>query len=253
MQSFIRIMHADILKMRKSNIKKIHLIIPILGIVLFLFYFYVSKHSDIGKVSAFLQVLGISFPLLISVITSLNIEQEFLAGNFIGMLTGSIVKNYTFISKIILLIFMGFISSLIACLGFYLGILLMFKGTIFNLNFYIESSLILIVSNIFLYIFHLFVSMRYGKSVSIGWGIMESMLSALLLTDLGGKIWSYIPCCWSARFITDWIKVNGDIALIPDDIKELYIGIIVCVIFTVLLFIASCIWFNVWEGRRSES
>ena len=38
---------------------------------------------------------------------------------------------------------------------------------------------------------HLFVSFQFGKGASIGLGIVEALLVALLLTGLGDRIWPF--------------------------------------------------------------
>ncbi|AQS10278.1 ABC-2 family transporter protein [Clostridium saccharobutylicum] len=250
---FFRVLHSDMLKMKKSMLKRIHFMIPLLGIIIFLSYCSFSPHSYIGEITGYLESIGVSFPLLISIVTSICIDQESAAGNFIDMLIGSKIKSMTFLSKMALLIIMGFLAIMVACIGFYFGFWYLRHGNTFNICFYIIAALILILSNIFEYIFHLFLSMRYGKSVSMGVGITETMLSALLITDLGYKIWPYIPCAWGTRFVNYWIISNSTSFLVNTDSKEIYYAIYSCVILTILAFIISCVWFYNWEGRRSES
>ncbi|WP_219913713.1 lantibiotic immunity ABC transporter MutG family permease subunit, partial [Bacillus paranthracis] len=77
-----RILRADFIKMKHTIFFWIHVAMPIIGIALFLSYYSFSKFDSINKVSGYIQVLSISFPLLISIVCSSAVEQEALAGNF---------------------------------------------------------------------------------------------------------------------------------------------------------------------------
>ena len=45
------------------------------------------------------------------------------------------------------------------------------------------------------------VGFSLGKSVSMGIGIVGSLLSALLVTGLGDFIWKFLPWGWGVRFM----------------------------------------------------
>lgn len=115
---------------------------------------------------------------------------------------------------------------------------------------YLKAAGLLITGSLFLYILHLFVSLRYGRGASIGLGITESLISALALTGLGDKIWYYLPCTWSARFcdnlVYSWLyraKAFG--------YAETERCLIIAVPATVFAFVLSLLWFKNWEGRKT--
>jgi len=246
---FSTILKSDMLKIKRTMIKRIHIIVPLLGIALFLSYYSFAEYNSVSKVALYLQVLGVSFPLLISIVASMCIEQESLSGNFIEILIGSKIKILSFISKLVLLIGLGFLAILVACMGFFLGMNYGLGEKTFNISFYLIAALILIGSNIFEYIFHLFLSMKYSKSVSIGVGITQSLISALLLTGLGENIWSYIPSSWGSRLVNNFIIFTSNPSSINGNLKEIYIAIGMCFILTIMSLVISCIWFYNWEGR----
>lgn len=100
-----------------------------------------------------------------------------------------------------------------------------------------------------LYSFHLFLAFRFNKAISIGVGITESLISALFLTGLGDGIWSYVPCSWSARFVTYALTMEiGKGSLAPD----CKIAILICVMLTISSFILYGIWACRWEGQSSS-
>ncbi len=52
----------------------------------------------------------------------------------------------------------------------------------------------------FLYLLHLWISLRFGKGASISVGVAGSLVAALMLTGLGEGIWYFIPWGWGVRF-----------------------------------------------------
>lgn len=94
---------------------------PIIGIALFLSYYSFSKFDSINKVSGYIQVLSISFPLLISIVCSSVVEQEALAGNFKELLSTEYGRRKALISKVCLLLICGFCSTMLAVVGFATG------------------------------------------------------------------------------------------------------------------------------------
>lgn len=253
MKVFSRMLYSEIIKMKKSNVLLTHLLIPLLGIGVFLGAFAISSYTDFAKVVGYMQVVGVVFPAMISIVSALYIEKESVAGNFINMLIGTKVKVLTFISKMLVIVVLGFLASILACVGFFIGVKYVFHNDLFSIKFYIIIACIFLVSSIFSYIFHLFLNMKYGKSVSISIGITESFISALLLTNLGHGIWPYIPCTWGSRFANYFSVFSNNLKISTSDIREIHLAIVILIILTVFGFIISNIWFYFWSGRNSES
>ncbi|MDX5661369.1 lantibiotic immunity ABC transporter MutG family permease subunit, partial [Clostridioides difficile] len=205
MRQLIRIFCSDLIKLKRNFIILMHICIALMGMGLFLWYYKVSGADNILKIVAYLQVIAIAFPLLSGVVCSMFVEQEYYAGNYKHMLTISNPKYLTLISKYLILVCLGFVATLVSVLGFKFGI----SKAYFTSSFYMISILILIGCNLFEYILHLFLSLRFGKGASIGVGIVEMLLSALLLTGLGSGIWQYFPCAWGVRFITIWSSFSS--------------------------------------------
>lgn len=245
-----RVVRADFLKMKQTVFFWIHVAMPIIGIVLFLSYYSFSKVDSMDKVSAYIQVLSISFPLLISIVCSSVVEQEALAGNFKELLSTEYGRRKAFISKVCLLLICGFCSTILAVVGFAAGFHFLLGQNELPLSFYIELSLILFGCQIFMYIFHLFLNFRFSKGVSIGVGITESLLAALMLTGLGDVIWKFTPCAWGVRLCDSFFVYR----LKPDSFHALQVdtemGVAICICLTIMAFAISLIWFSSYEGRK---
>ncbi|HDX9577559.1 TPA: lantibiotic immunity ABC transporter MutG family permease subunit [Bacillus pseudomycoides] len=245
-----RILRADFLKMKHTVFFWIHIAMPIIGIVLFLSYYSFSKLDSISKVPGYIQVLSIAFPLLISVVSSLVVEQEALAGNFTELLSTEYGKRKAFISKVCLLLICGFCSTIVAVVGFAAGFHFLLGQNELPLSFYFEISFVLFGCQIFMYLFHLFLNFRFSKGTSIGVGIMECLVAALMYTGLGDLIWKYIPCAWGMRLSNSFFayRLNPDsFHTLPVDIQ---MGVIICICSTIIAFVISLIWFSYYEGRK---
>ena len=248
MSQFKNLLKADIIKLKSTQMLWIHLYIPILGLIAFLSYYSYAPYSSYNKVSAYLEVLCMAFPILIGIITSMVSDQEYMAGGFQNILISSETKSLSFISKYTLFLLLGILSTLLSVVGFYLGFSLMGKNN-FPLNMYLAVVGILIGSNMFEYVLHFFLSFRFSKGISIGVGIVESLISALFLTGMGDGRWPFAPCAWSMRFIGSLLARYQNVNFVDPD---LHLGINICIFGTVLSFLIMLIWFTKWEGKKAE-
>ena len=245
-----RLLKADIMKLKSTQIIWIHLYIPILGLIIFLSYYSYAPWSAYSKVSAYLQVLCMVFPILIGIITSMVADQEYMAGNYKNLLSSLECKELSFISKLAVFLLLGSVSTILAVIGFYVGFSFI-EDPILPLTMYIAVAGILIGSNIFLYVLHFFLSFRFSKGVSIGVGIVESLISALFITGMGDGRWPFFPSSWDMRFIESlFIKYQNINNTFKD--PDLFLGIIISIIGTILSLVFMIIWFRSWEGKRAE-
>lgn len=250
MGAVLRLLRADFLKMKSTIFFWIHVAMPMIGIVLFLSYYSFSKIDSITKVPGYIQVLSIAFPLLISVVCSFVVEQESLAGNFTELLSTEYGRRKAFISKVCLLLICGFCSTIVAVIGFGAGFHFLLGQNELPLSFYVEISFVLFGCQIFMYLFHLFLNFRFSKGASIGVGIVESLLAALMYTGLGDVIWKYMPCAWGMRLCNSFFayRLNLDsFHALPVDIQ---MGVVICICSTIIAFVISLIWFSYYEGRK---
>ena len=244
MHTFIRCIRSDFYKFRHTSMIWIHILIPLTTAILFIAYYSVSSWRAEAKISGYLEVIGVAFPLIIGLITGKAAEQEGQAGSYQTMLCGVKSRAAAYASKLVVLLLLGTLSIMIAIGVFAVGFQTM-PGMM-----YIKAGGLLITGSIFLYILHLFVSLRYGRGSSIGLGIVESLISALALTGLGDGKWYYIPCAWSARLCDNLVFtwLNPSMAL---GYEEIHKCLIVAACATEAAFILSLFWFKSWDGRHS--
>lgn len=248
--TFYTNLKSDFYKVFHTPLWLIHLVIPVLGIVLFVWYYSFSQWDEMNKLSGYIQTLSVTFTVLIGIITSVLAETEQKAGEFQSLLVTANSKYVSHISKLILLVLFGFASSLLALAGF--GVCFLRMGyTTFHLLFYVKTAILLLMSVLPLYLLQYIVSFLFGKGFSIGLGIVGGLISALLLTGLGDGIWWYLPWGIAARFSESLLMSS----LVNIDFLQ-YNGIIQSVTFILLFSLAFnallILLFNKWEGRKSE-
>ncbi|WP_223068849.1 lantibiotic immunity ABC transporter MutG family permease subunit [Paenibacillus caui] len=250
MTRYYRCLKSDVMKMKRQSMLLVHLLVPLAGIALFLGYYSISPWAPVSKAGGYLQVVAASFPTMIGIVCSMAADQEYAAGKFQQLLT-SPSKLLPFISKLTLLLLLGFGSVLLAFGGFGAGFLYLLHDSPFGFGFYLRAACILFVSCIFLYNLHFFISLRFGKGASIGVGITESLLSALLLTGLGDGNWHFIPCAWGARFLTILVQFGtSSVGSVPSA-ANMHEGIWFCAGETLVLMLLLGLWIWRWEGRKS--
>lgn len=249
MKMFLRYLYSDFLKIKRNSILWMHILVPLISVILFLVICFFKQGSAGSMAGSILGAMAFSFPIFIGLICSMTVEQESDAGNFQELLTRP-SKLIPFFSMAFMLLLLGLAASLLASFGFETGLAVCLHKAPYRPDFYFCGALLVFESNIFIYIFHLFLSLRFNKSVSIGIGIVESMLSVQLLTGIGDGIWTFIPCAWGLRFLKLFLQYSlGRVVLANSQLNQ---GIALCCIETVFIFAFSIIWFLRWEGKKTE-
>lgn len=244
MGELYRSLKSDFYKLKSTLVLKLHIGIPLLMCVLFLGYFSITNYKVESMVSAYLEVLAVGFPFIISVMTSMITDQEEKAGEFQNLLASTKNKLATYFSKLILLLLLSIFSISIAVFIFSAFI----KGM--SIEFYFKYILYITFSNIFIYILHLFISLKYGRGLSICIGLAGSLISALMLTGLGEGVWVYTPWAWGARLCDYNMFIGIDINLVST-ISPIISRVLKTIsVYTVLIIILSALWFKNWEGRK---
>ena len=222
----------------------IHLLLPLGVAAVFLAYYTVSPWKTNTKISGYFEMIGISFPLVIGLLCGKAMDQEAQAGGFQNMLCGTKSRAAVWLSKLIVMCFLGTCSIALAIGVFAVGFQVALPST------YTDAAVLLIAGSIFLYLLHLFVSLEYGRGASIGLGIVESMISALALTGLGDGIWYYLPCTWSARFadnvVDTWLNPAKSFGFL-----EIQKGLLFAIPATIIAMLLTFLWFRNWEGRKT--
>ena len=239
-----RCIKAEFVKCRHSALLYLHILVPLLGAVVFAGYFRISGWDVQTNISAYLEVLAAAFPFLIGIIVGMVVGLENQAGHWQTMLGTIPSRPAAYIGKLSFLM-LGAAGATALALGCFAAI---YREA--PLTLYLKAWILLVLAVFPLYLIHLFVGMRFGKGASMGLGIAGSLVAALMITGLGDTVWSYIPWAWGVRFmdytVLSWS--NPDVFQMVS--HDFIIGIVIALLSSLLLFFFSIIWFRSWEGSR---
>lgn len=241
-------LRADFIKMRRMPIQMAHLCIPAITSFIFLAYYATSSWDNYVKQEEFYRVIGMGFPFLIGLFCTMIANQEQEAGSFQNMLM--VQKKYQpFLSKLLLLLAYAFGSLLLTSLLFGIGLEFWLHSAVTSLWFHPMVAILLLISSIPMYVLHLFLSFSFDKGVSIGVGIVETLLSVLLRTG-GGSFWKFMPTIWPVRIVSVFLenysgKETEESWIILQQIT--FSGVLLICILLVLYLT----WARKWEGKRN--
>jgi ABC-2 type transport system permease protein len=249
MKQYARLLRADFMKMRHSTFYKFHVVIPVMLVIVLILYYANVAYSSIGKVQIYVETIAVAFPFVGAIMVSIAIELDAQAGNFKELLSCEYGKSITFMSKISSLLIGGAVAVTIAVAGFYIGFTYLLRQNCFGVSFYIMILLIFVVGQIIEYIFHSILCLWYGQGITIAVGIVETLITALMLTGLGDGRWILFPCSWSAR-LCDYCMVYylKEESFLQNMHQEL--GVIV--LFTIFSLIIALGLFKRFEGRKEK-
>lgn len=244
MRMFFNYVKADFIKTKYLHILIAHIVIPIGTAAAFLAYYSYVSWDGYEKVVNYYYVLGAGFPTLIGLFCAMLAEQELSAGSFQNLLSVS-KRPVAFFSKLLVLILFGLGAVLLASVMFGTGYFFFLEQRYVKYSFYIEATFVVMGSNIFLYILHLFLALRFNKGVTMGLGIVESLLSTLFLTRLGDGIWIFYPAAWTSRFVTRFLQGISTYDIIITDWKA---ALAICAVMTAGGMLAFGVWACRWDG-----
>lgn len=248
MKEFLRLVYSECYKMRHTLFFKLHLLIPIFGILLFLCYYGVSPHEWESEVSGYIMALGAALPFVAGIVCALSVSQE--EGNHFLVVLGAPAKRQTqVLAKWSVLFFTGFMSWALAVGGFMAGYSLVLKRGRADFGLVLALILLLWTSSAGIYFFHLFLNFWRPKSISIGIGAFESVVSALMLTGLGEGRWQFLPCAYGGRWAGFCLRYYLE-GFRPETEAIKRLALINAAV-TAGIFLFTMAGFHFYEGRRT--
>ncbi len=238
---------AEWIKLKHTGIVPLYGVMSLLGVVLFGGYGIMREAFSALDVAVFyFECLGVSLPLLISIVTALWADREQAAGSFYNLFCIAPSRlRPTFLGLGILIILYTF-SLLIAVFGF--GAVMLLKGEIiFSLCVRVWGLLVL--SGLFLYALHMLLGLMCGKGVSVAIGIGGSVFGGLLMTGLGDGLWPVMPWVYGARLsvLAVFDTVGKSIGGLDMNVGLTGLGVLTLGIYGLLI-----LFLNKWEGRSTD-
>lgn len=240
---------AEILKMKRTFLFPIHVLLPVLGSVVFLLYYQFSGGNERGQISGFIEVIGVALPFVVSLVCAGNIRLE-EQNHFQVLLGGYTGKADRLAVKIAVLMGMGMLTIFGAVFLFASGYHFLLEKTGISLTAYIILAWTLFLGSIPLYLEHLLLNLAFSGTVSQCVGVAQFLLSALFLTGLGEGRWQFFPSAWSARgaMLVLQAMYQEETGIVY--LQELRKIILPCLLLLALICGIIGIWFHYYEGRQ---
>lgn len=254
MRRFLRALAAEFCKMKHSGILLVHLLVPLGGALLFLLYYQVSPWDEADKISGYYEVAAAAYPIMIAVVVGMSVgwEEE---NHFQRLLAGE-SRIFIFGAKFLSMFLLGLAAAAVAAGAFQAGFFLLSGGNMDDLltgmRTGAEMSACIAAVNVSLYLIHLFLNLRFGRTASILTGFTGSVLGMLTLTGLGEGLWQFIPYSMAGRMAgyVGLLEYGGwegqQRLLLLEELQKAVPGI--CV-WSLGLAIFTFVWFHRWEGH----
>lgn len=173
--NFFGAIHSEFIKVKHTIFKATHVLLPLFGAFLFTFYFILYKDVDsTNKLRMILELTATIFPLLISVVVSLNITLEEKTSHFHALLASANRKKI-FLAKLITLYLLGILALCFLFLTFILALSFFHCNQSLPLSTLITSIFGIAFFNLIIYIWHLFITLRFGFGIGLFCGVFESL------------------------------------------------------------------------------
>ncbi|OKO95285.1 Lantibiotic ABC transporter [Geobacillus proteiniphilus] len=258
--SFLRLLSSEWIKTKRTAIRMMVIITPIIYPLFMVWYFSNYRTPMLWQMKiyqGFFEVLAVSLPMIISLLTGLMSYQEEKAGSFMNILTGPVSKIKWYVGKLTLLIFIACADILLATILMLFGMKYVLKVVHIHYDVFLQGAMLSIVGSLILFSMHLFISFAFGMGASIAVGSGGFLIAALIgATSLGDHIWSYIPWAWAVRLsqfpilMMPEVKQTLGAQLLNSYSLSLWEGMAYALLGFIIVTIIGSIWFHRWEGNK---
>ncbi len=231
---------SNFTKVKRTPIILLHLLPPIVVTALFLAYYASGGSHIISDVRLFFVILQIFYPIFVSIVVPILIHLDGNINNIQNALGLVESRRSVYLGKLLFLLFLFAINMILYELCFYIGVNFFLDMSITGFGSYFVIFCIFMLSNLFLYLLHVFIAFRFGSSISVLVGITGMIFAGYFENAIGDKIWPIIPWEWGVRFLESHFDYSS-VSVFP--------GIISLIIFNIIILLASLLWFRRWEGK----
>lgn len=253
MRNFINCLRGNLYKAAHGRLLLVHVLVPLIGILMFGGYFFISPLGEMDKIFVFVQAVAMAYPLMTAIVVSMLYEMDLKAGGFANMLIVPYSKVTVHMGNLFALLLLG----LGACLLTFLGFGLVFWGlkyTGFGIKDYLLFAFMMIGANLAAYVIQYMVCFLFGKGVSLGVGIVGTLLSPLLYLGLGAQIWKFVPSSYGMRLFTYHFflfrKIRSD-DITGYSLENFQTGMYFVIGITLAVIAIFVVWSRFWQNTRT--
>ncbi|WP_165044084.1 ABC transporter permease [Adlercreutzia sp. ZJ138] len=266
MMTFIRALRSEVVKLRRSSLVALHVVLAVILGGCAGAYFAVSAWDTLLGTDAFFQLLGAGAPLLAGLACGLSADAEHEAGRFANVL-GVPCRRAALAAKVTSLLMLGFGAALIA-MTLFLCIVAAAGCATPPVGACVMAALGIVVGSAALYVVLFWIAMRFGRNASIAVGalgfiaataLFGGLANGLVTGTLSGQfavgIAALIPFAWPSRLSSLAIELSIAPSLAGDAaIGALWAALnvvgVACAVGTVFVFACYFCGANRFEGRR---
>lgn len=200
----------------------------------------------------------IIIPIGVGVLSGFIVQEEELAGNFIGVLGSGVSRTRVYLGKFLLLFFCltacTFTAVMILCIGMNTA-----GPSGASVGLFLAAGALAAVGTLPMLAVHLWVSFVWGMGASIGISMGGLLMAALFgITSLGEKFWPFVPWAWPVKLGmlpgVYYLKESGTIKASEITSRLVQTGMTVSAAAAAglcIFLIGGILWFHRWEGRKS--
>ncbi|AND80119.1 lantibiotic immunity ABC transporter MutG family permease subunit [Streptococcus pantholopis] len=258
----IAILSSEWVKTKRTAIRWLIVLVPVLFSLATTAYFSLSEEIDEiavfqGFFTAWCAFLA---PLAVAVLAAFVVQEEELAGHFLGYLSASVPRNSLYFGKFLMLVFCNMVSTVLALAVFYIGMTIASPGTVNGWVLFLFAVILAFFGTLPLLAIHLWLSFIWGTGASVSLGMCGLVLAILMgITELGDDVWLFIPWTWPyrlAKLPENYLGFTAKMFVPPAEIssglvvRQLMAGTLAVIICLIIFCAGGIIWFNRWEGRK---
>ncbi len=249
-------------KTKRTPMRWISFLIPVVFAAFVTWYFSlrsVTAGTQISIFQVFFEVwTAMVIPVGAGLISGLAIHQEELAGGFNGLLGSKLPRRDLYLGKLALLVAMASVSTLLGVSVVLVGLSVVLKAPV-SWPVFAVPGLMAAIATVPLLAFHLWISFAWGMGASIGIGCGGSLVACLMATNLGNKIWQFIPWAWPVRLTgltgaclmyLPGMNYPANVVSLDFIVDQTLKGLIPAGVFFAGSLIGGLIWFEGWEARQ---
>lgn len=253
MRDLFKCVRGNLYKCVHARLLLVHVLVPLIAIVAFGAYYSFSPLAEADKVFVYVQAVAMAYPLMLAIVVSRLYEMDLKAGGFANLLIVPYSKVSVHLGNLFSLLLLGLGACAVTFLGF--GLVFRFLGyTGFGIKDYLLFTFLMFGANLAAYVIQYMVCFLFGKGVSLGIGIIGTLLSPLMYLGMGAPLWRYIPWSYGMRLSTyHFFLFRG---LRSEDItgyslENFQAGLKFVIGITVVVIVAFILWSRWWQNTKT--
>lgn len=234
---------ADFIKIKRTPILLLHVASPFMITPLFLAYYGVAGQRMISDARDFFILLQMGYPFFAGIATAAFLQADRTGSALQNLLGVTSSRKSVYLGKLFFLLFLAGINVLLYEICFCIGGFVFFGEQGMDFKSCVTVFLIFLTGNLFVYVLHMGIVLRFGTGVCVFTGICGSVFAAIFENPIGDGIWPFVPWEWGVRFL----KHSFDFST-----ERIWCGGALAGVVTAALLLLMLVWFDRWEGESVQ-